>query len=176
MAVRDALNAGIDEMMEKDDSVLLMGTRGCNVLLSGCFHPRRTPALLLSKQHAIHLASPRTSPVACLYASHGELPEPQAKRLVPITGRTKSAAGCLKNTAQSGLSIRPSQRWGLQVGFPPSRLANPWCVSCPLAYYHQLMRHCLRPGICVGAAMNGVKPICEFMTFNFAMQAIDQVG
>jgi len=24
--------------------------------------------------------------------------------------------------------------------------------------------------------MNGVKPICEFMTFNFAMQAIDQVG
>lgn len=24
--------------------------------------------------------------------------------------------------------------------------------------------------------MNGVKPICEFMTFNFAMQAIDQVS
>jgi pyruvate dehydrogenase E1 component beta subunit len=31
-------------------------------------------------------------------------------------------------------------------------------------------------GIAVGAAMGGVKPICEFMTFNFAMQAIDQVG
>jgi len=30
-------------------------------------------------------------------------------------------------------------------------------------------------GIAVGAAMNGLRPICEFMTFNFAMQAIDQI-
>ncbi|CAI9722206.1 pyruvate dehydrogenase E1 component subunit beta, mitochondrial-like [Octopus vulgaris] len=31
-------------------------------------------------------------------------------------------------------------------------------------------------GIAVGAAMAGLKPICEFMTFNFSMQAIDQVS
>ncbi|KXS13490.1 Thiamin diphosphate-binding protein [Gonapodya prolifera JEL478] len=30
-------------------------------------------------------------------------------------------------------------------------------------------------GIAVGAAMNGLKPICEFMTWNFAMQAIDHI-
>lgn len=30
-------------------------------------------------------------------------------------------------------------------------------------------------GLAVGAAMAGLKPICEFMTFNFSMQAIDQV-
>lgn len=30
-------------------------------------------------------------------------------------------------------------------------------------------------GICVGAAFAGLKPICEFMTFNFAMQSIDQI-
>merc|ERR1711887_71545 len=30
-------------------------------------------------------------------------------------------------------------------------------------------------GIAVGAAMNGLKPVCEFMTFNFSMQAIDQI-
>jgi pyruvate/2-oxoglutarate/acetoin dehydrogenase E1 component len=30
-------------------------------------------------------------------------------------------------------------------------------------------------GICTGAAYKGLKPICEFMTFNFSMQAIDQV-
>merc|ERR1712209_208438 len=30
-------------------------------------------------------------------------------------------------------------------------------------------------GIAVGAAMAGVRPVCEFMTFNFSMQAIDQV-
>ena len=27
----------------------------------------------------------------------------------------------------------------------------------------------------VGAAFHGLRPICEFMTFNFSMQAIDQV-
>jgi len=30
-------------------------------------------------------------------------------------------------------------------------------------------------GLAVGAAMQGLRPICEFMTFNFAMQAIDQI-
>jgi len=30
-------------------------------------------------------------------------------------------------------------------------------------------------GLAVGAAMNGLKPIVEFMTFNFAMQALDQI-
>ncbi|KAL8243754.1 hypothetical protein R6Q59_010012 [Mikania micrantha] len=30
-------------------------------------------------------------------------------------------------------------------------------------------------GLAVGAALAGLKPVCEFMTFNFAMQAIDQV-
>ncbi|ODQ67828.1 Thiamin diphosphate-binding protein [Nadsonia fulvescens var. elongata DSM 6958] len=30
-------------------------------------------------------------------------------------------------------------------------------------------------GICVGAALAGLKPVCEFMTFNFAMQSIDQI-
>ena len=30
-------------------------------------------------------------------------------------------------------------------------------------------------GMAVGAALNGLKPIVEFMTFNFSMQAIDQI-
>ncbi|KAJ9076388.1 pyruvate dehydrogenase E1, beta subunit [Entomophthora muscae] len=30
-------------------------------------------------------------------------------------------------------------------------------------------------GLAVGAALEGLKPICEFMTFNFSMQAIDHV-
>ena len=30
-------------------------------------------------------------------------------------------------------------------------------------------------GIGVGAAMNGLRPIIEFMTFNFSMVAIDQI-
>ena len=30
-------------------------------------------------------------------------------------------------------------------------------------------------GLAIGAAMAGLKPICEFMTFNFSLQAIDQI-
>ncbi|XP_054708035.1 pyruvate dehydrogenase E1 component subunit beta, mitochondrial-like [Uloborus diversus] len=30
-------------------------------------------------------------------------------------------------------------------------------------------------GIAVGAALAGLRPICEFMTFNFSMQAIDHI-
>ena len=30
-------------------------------------------------------------------------------------------------------------------------------------------------GLAVGASYKGIRPICEFMTFNFSMQAIDQV-
>ena len=30
-------------------------------------------------------------------------------------------------------------------------------------------------GLGVGAALDGLKPIVEFMTFNFAMQAMDQI-
>ncbi|XP_015112348.1 pyruvate dehydrogenase E1 component subunit beta, mitochondrial [Diachasma alloeum] len=30
-------------------------------------------------------------------------------------------------------------------------------------------------GMAVGSAMAGLRPVCEFMTFNFAMQAIDQI-
>jgi len=30
-------------------------------------------------------------------------------------------------------------------------------------------------GMAVGAAFNGMKPVCEFMTWNFALQAIDQI-
>lgn len=30
-------------------------------------------------------------------------------------------------------------------------------------------------GIAVGAAFAGLRPVCEFMTFNFSMQAIDQI-
>lgn len=30
-------------------------------------------------------------------------------------------------------------------------------------------------GVAVGSAMGGLRPVCEFMTFNFAMQAIDHI-
>jgi pyruvate dehydrogenase E1 component beta subunit len=46
------------------------------------------------------------------------------------------------------------------------------------AVLHGLVSACTQAGftgIAVGSAFAGVKPVCEFMTFNFAMQAIDQI-
>jgi pyruvate dehydrogenase E1 component beta subunit len=52
---------------------------------------------------------------------------------------------------------------GLLQEFGPSRI-----VDTPITEHGFT-------GICVGAAFAGLKPIVEFMTFNFAMQAIDQI-
>lgn len=91
MAVRDALNMGMDEMMAKDPTVILMGEE------VGQFH-------------------------GAYKVSRGLLEKYGPKRVLdtPIT----------------------------EMGFA---------------------------GIAAGAAMAGLKPICEFMTFNFSMQAIDHV-
>lgn len=61
---------------------------------------------------------------------------------------------------------------------------DPSHTSCPLGYrinHSSSIGECLRvlqagfTGIAVGAAFSGLKPVCEFMTFNFAMQAIDHI-
>jgi pyruvate dehydrogenase E1 component beta subunit len=57
-------------------------------------------------------------------------------------------------------------------------------ASCLSPHLHvvscAVLRVCCRlqagfTGIAVGSAFAGAKPVCEFMTFNFAMQAIDQI-
>lgn len=91
MTVRDALNAAIDEEMERDDRVFLMGEEVAQY--DGAYKVSRG-----------------------LWKKYGD------KRVIdtPIT----------------------------EMGFA---------------------------GIAVGAAFTGLRPICEFMTFNFSMQAIDHV-
>ena len=53
------------------------------------------------------------------------------------------------------------------------------CLPALVCIARCLSRHCLTQagftGIATGAAMAGLRPICEFMTFNFAMQGIDQI-
>ncbi|XP_018323256.1 pyruvate dehydrogenase E1 component subunit beta, mitochondrial-like [Agrilus planipennis] len=91
VAVRDALNAALDEELERDDRVFLMGEEVA--VYDGAYKVSRG-----------------------LWKKYGD------KRIVdtPIT----------------------------EIGFT---------------------------GIAVGAAMAGLRPICEFMTFNFAMQSIDHI-
>lgn len=52
------------------------------------------------------------------------------------------------------------------------------CMMRHIAYLAVVLRLFLQAGftgIAVGSAFAGAKPVCEFMTFNFAMQAIDQI-
>jgi len=48
-------------------------------------------------------------------------------------------------------------------------------IRCPPRHRHARLSEHGFAGIGVGAAMAGLKPIVEFMTFNFAMQAMDQI-
>jgi pyruvate dehydrogenase E1 component beta subunit len=91
MTVRDALNQGIDEMMAKDENVIMMGEE------VGQYH-----------------------------------------------GAYKVTRGLLEKYGEKRVIDTPIT----EIGFA---------------------------GISVGAAMGGLRPICEFMTFNFALQAIDYI-
>lgn len=71
--------------------------------------------------------------------------------------KLRSAKGCGRNMEMTELWTRRSQKWVSKV-----QKAN---NKCFLGF----------AGLAVGAAFAGLRPICEFMTFNFAMQAIDQL-
>lgn len=66
-----------------------------------------------------------------------------------------------RNMVINELSILLSRKWDSQV--------------CFNFVYHRLFQPCFLSGIAVGSAFAGLRPICEFMTFNFSMQAIDQM-
>ena len=76
---------------------------------------------------------------------------------------SRSPRAFLTSLAKSASSTRPSQKWASQVS--PSALRSPVSVPCP-SLFLPLSRH---------AQVLTRPPSCEFMTFNFAMQAIDQI-
>lgn len=109
--------------------------------------------------------------------------------------RTRSRAACCRSMAPSACATRPSQRWAVGRPVPALQLmrlsvsarggvAGELHAAAVSAAAHSLP--CPGPlpppgqagftGIGVGAAFAGLRPIVEFMTFNFSMQAIDQVG
>ncbi|NXT16597.1 ODPB dehydrogenase, partial [Prunella fulvescens] len=117
VTVRDALNQALDEELERDERVFLLGEEVAQY--DGAYKISRG-----------------------LWKKYGD------KRVIdtPIS------------------EVRPPS---LPV-IPPS--AAPW--SLPFGFPLFQMGFA---GIAVGAAMAGLRPVCEFMTFNFSMQAIDQV-
>lgn len=71
-----------------------------------------------------------------------------------------------------GNSRSPRVYWTNSARSESSTLVRPdfWCCT-GLIIAHAAITEAGFTGIAVGAAFAGLRPICEFMTFNFAMQA-----
>lgn len=79
---------------------------------------------------------------------------------------TRSRVACTPSMERPGLSTHQS---------PRSVVNHSSLHSSSTDKYILLLYKMGIAGIAVGAAMAGLKPVCEFMTFNFSMQAIDHV-
>ena len=82
---------------------------------------------------------------------------------------TRSQKDCSISTGRSGSSIPPLQRWALLVlQLVQHSQAFDQCRYQHFKSSNQRNRYKLHCLTCI-------PPSCEFMTFNFAMQAIDQI-
>ncbi|MDR3520172.1 MAG: pyruvate dehydrogenase complex E1 component subunit beta [Acidocella sp.] len=120
-------------------------------------------------------AEPKAAaPAQAVKAEHHEIAEPSWGETKPTTVREALRAGMSlemradpdvflmgEEVAQYQGAYKISQ--GMLDEFGPRRV-----IDTPITEHGFT-------GMAVGAAMNGLKPIVEFMTFNFAMQAIDQI-
>ncbi|NXC73150.1 ODPB dehydrogenase, partial [Anhinga anhinga] len=117
VTVRDALNQALDEELERDERVFLLG-----------------------------------------------------EEVAQYDGAYKISRGLWKKYGDKRVIDTPIS----EVWLPPSPTpATP--SSAPALTLGFLLFQMGFTGIAVGAAMAGLRPVCEFMTFNFSMQAIDQV-
>ncbi|MDE8347859.1 MAG: pyruvate dehydrogenase complex E1 component subunit beta [Acidocella sp.] len=121
------------------------------------------------------VAAPKAAaPAQAMKPEHHEIAEPSWGETKPTTVREALRAGMSlemradpdvflmgEEVAQYQGAYKISQ--GMLDEFGPRRV-----IDTPITEHGFT-------GMAVGAAMNGLKPIVEFMTFNFAMQAIDQI-
>jgi Transketolase, pyrimidine binding domain len=101
---------------------------------------------------------------------------PQSSIGCPFARRSHGA--CCRSTALSVCGTLLSRRCVLYVSHIPSSSEERWQAVATRPHFCTATECALQAGftgIAVGAAFSGLKPICEFMTFNFAMQAIDQI-
>ena len=177
MTVREALNAAIEEEMIRDEKVFLLGEEVAqyNVRFATTRAARATAPLLL---HAARCA-PRP------FVAHAP-PLP----LSPSTTLSRFMHSAAPNCAARSLSLRPSSSVAAHTSHNhispldtlPYIYQGAYKVSKGLWQKFGDDRVIDTPiteagfaGMAVGAAYKGLRPICEFMTFNFSMQAIDQV-
>jgi pyruvate dehydrogenase E1 component beta subunit len=133
MSLRDAINSAIDEEMERDGSVFVIGEEVAQY--QGAHRPR-------ARAHTRSMPCLRSRPPA------RPLLTPPRRR---TPSRARVRAGAYKVTK------------GLWQKYGSERVIDTPITEMGFA------------GLATGAAMNGLRPVCEFMTWNFALQAIDQV-
>ena len=126
--------------------------------------PRPPPAPPRPRQHAAGPAGRRRARRQTRTGARPR-PSPSARRCAtpwpPSCVATPSVFLIGEEVAQYQGAYKISQ--GLLDEFGPKRV-----IDTPITEHGFT-------GMAVGAALNGLKPIVEFMTFNFAMQAMDQI-
>jgi len=148
-----------------------------------------TPILRMAGEGAEAAPAPKAAPVAAAPAPVAAAPVAAA----PVAVVSKASADWPEGTPTKSMSVREALREAMAeemradqtvylMGEEVGEYQGAYKVSQGLLDEFGAQRVIDTPitehgftGIAVGSAFGGLKPIVEFMTFNFAMQAIDQI-
>jgi len=148
-----------------------------------------TPILRMAGEGAEAAPAPKAAPVAAAPAPVAAAPAAAA----PVAVVSKASADWPEGTPTKSMSVREALREAMAeemradqtvylMGEEVGEYQGAYKVSQGLLDEFGAQRVIDTPitehgftGIAVGSAFGGLKPIVEFMTFNFAMQAIDQI-
>ncbi|SFI66506.1 pyruvate dehydrogenase complex E1 component subunit beta [Celeribacter neptunius] len=152
-------------------------------------------AILVEEGESVDdLAAPAAAPTATAEAPAAEAPAPApAKAAAPVEVVSKASADWPEGTEMKTQTVREALRDAMSEEM--RRDENVFIMGEEVAEYqgaYKITQGMLDEfgskrvidtpitehgfaGIATGAAFGGLKPIVEFMTFNFAMQAIDQI-
>jgi len=148
-----------------------------------------TPILRMAGEGAEAAPAPKAAPAAAAPAPVAAAPVAAA----PVAVVSKASADWPEGTPTKSMSVREALREAMAeemradqtvylMGEEVGEYQGAYKVSQGLLDEFGAQRVIDTPitehgftGIAVGSAFGGLKPIVEFMTFNFAMQAIDQI-
>ena len=149
--------------------------------------------LLEEGEDASAVAAPAAAPAAEAPAPVAEAPTPVAAAAVPVAPQVDLTPDWPEGTEVKATTVREALRDAMAeemradeavylMGEEVAEYQGAYKVSQGLLDEFGAKRVIDTPitehgftGIAVGAAFGGLKPIVEFMTFNFAMQAMDQI-
>ena len=156
MSLRDAINSAIDEEMERDERVFVIGEEASNPADDA----QRSSAAAALRRAALRLAMLLPRPIPPAHLAPHRL-TPTASSFLPSPRGHAPSSRDRAQVAQYQGAYKVTK--GLWQKYGSARVIDTPITEMGFA------------GLATGAAMNGLRPVCEFMTWNFALQAIDQI-